>query len=92
VIVLGERGEGLSVEPLGRAQALAELVANVFHAGGAESLRPAYERAARLTEVVPVYRATLPDDLGAAPGAADSLLGLIGDEQAGRVGKPAART
>jgi energy-coupling factor transporter ATP-binding protein EcfA2 len=78
VIVLEERGEELSVARLGRAHALAALVPNLLHAGRVEGLRPAYARAARLVGSVPVYRATLPDDLDSVSETADGVLSQAG--------------
>jgi hypothetical protein len=79
ILTLEERGPDLAVKPLDPAEGLAAMVENLFHAGRAEGLRPAYRRAAQLAERVPVYRVTVPDDLAGAPASAERLLhGVVG--------------
>jgi hypothetical protein len=70
VVLLGERGDGLEVEPLGPAQALALFTPNLIHSGGRDSIGAAFARLATLLGSVPTIRLSLPDDLGALPTAA----------------------
>ncbi|HEY7950846.1 MAG TPA: hypothetical protein VID51_08445 [Solirubrobacterales bacterium] len=74
VVLLGERGEGLTIEPLEAARGLALLTPNLTHSGAREGIAAAFGRLARLLHTVPVFRASLPEDLGALPSAAGDLL------------------
>lgn len=74
MVLLGERGKALSVEPLEAARALALLTPNLVHSGGREAIAAAFGRLARLLHTVPAFRASLPEDLGALPTAAAGLL------------------
>jgi hypothetical protein len=77
VVLLGERGEALAVEPLGPARGLALLTPNLTHSGGRAAISSAFGRLARLLHTVPAFRASLPEDLDALPGAGDDLLARI---------------
>jgi len=72
--LLGERGEELEVEPLEAARALALLTPNLIHTGGRASIAAAFSRLATLLGTVPAFSVSLPDDLGALPGAAQKFL------------------
>lgn len=74
VALLGERGEDLEVEPLEPARALALLTPNLIHTGGRASIAAAFARLAALLSTVPAFAVSLPDDLGALPGAVQRLL------------------
>ena len=74
VVLLGERGEALAVEPLEAARSLALLTPNLTHSGGREAIATAFGRLARLLHTVPVFRAFLPEDLDSLPSAAAGLL------------------
>ncbi len=74
VVLLGERGEALTVEALEAARSLALLTPNLTHSGGREAIAVAFARLARLLHTVPVYRASLPEDLDSLPVAAAELL------------------
>ncbi len=74
VVLLGERGEALSVEPLEAARALALLTPNLTHSGGRAAIAAAFGRLARLLGTVPAFRASLPEDLDSLPAAAAGLL------------------
>jgi hypothetical protein len=74
VVLLGERGEALTVERLEAARALALLTPNLTHSGGREAIGAAFGRLARLLGTVPAFRASLPEDLDSLPGAAADLL------------------
>ncbi len=74
IVLLGERGEALAVEPLEAARALALLTPNLTHSGGHEAIAAAFGRLARLLHTVPVVRASLPEDLDSLPSAAADLL------------------
>ncbi len=74
VVLLGERGEGLEVEPLERARALALLTPNLIHTGGRASIAAAFARLATLLRTVPAFSVSLPDDLGELPGATRKML------------------
>jgi hypothetical protein len=79
VVLLGERGEALSVEPLEPARALALLTPNLTHSGSRGAIAAAFGRLARLLHTVPASRASLPDDLDSLPDAAANLLdGIAG--------------
>jgi hypothetical protein len=74
VVLLGERGEELSIEPLPAARALALLTPNLTHSGGRAAIAAAFGRLARLLGTVPAFRASLPEDLDSLPAAAADLL------------------
>lgn len=78
VVLVGERGAALEVEPIERAQALALLTPNLIHSGGRASIGAAFARLATLLGSVPASRVSLPDDLEALPATAQKLLALIG--------------
>lgn len=80
VVLLDERGDGLSVEPLEAARALALLTPHLVHSGGRPAIGAAFGRLARLLHTVPAFRASLPEDLDALPVVAEDLL----DGTAGR--------
>jgi hypothetical protein len=77
VVLLGERGDALAVEPLEPARALALLTPNLIHSGGRASIGGAFSRLARLLSSVPAFGASLPDDLAALPATAQDFLALI---------------
>jgi hypothetical protein len=74
VVLLGERGEELSIEPLPAARALALLTPNLTHSGGRAAIAAAFGRLAHLLGAVPAFRASLPEDLESLPAAAADLL------------------
>lgn len=67
VVLLGERGVELEVEPLVPARALALLTPNLIHSGGRVSIGAAFQRLASLLGTVPALQISLPDDLEALP-------------------------
>jgi hypothetical protein len=74
VVLLDPRSDhGLACERVPATTALALLTPHAMHAG-ADRLPSAYSQLARLAAAVPVLRASMPDDLTAAPAAAQSLL------------------
>jgi hypothetical protein len=81
VVLLGERGEALSIEPLPPARALALLTPNLVHSGGREAIAAAFARLARLLRTVPAFRASLPEDLGSLPVAAAGLLDVTASHE-----------
>jgi hypothetical protein len=74
VVLLGERSEALTVEPLEAARALALLTPNLTHSGGRGAIAEAFGRLARLLHAVPAFRASLPEDLDSLPSAGAGLL------------------
>ena len=56
VVLLGERGEELEVEPLEPARALALLTPNLIHSGGRASIAAAFGRLATLLGTVPALQ------------------------------------
>jgi hypothetical protein len=74
VVLLGERGKELSIEPLPAARALALLTPNLTHSGGRGAIAAAFGRLARLLGTVPAFRASLPEDLDSLPAVAADLL------------------
>lgn len=74
VVLLDERGETLSIEPLPAARALALLTPNLTHSGGREAIAAAFGRLARLLHTVPAFRASLPEDLDSLPAVGTDLL------------------
>jgi hypothetical protein len=77
VVLLGERGQALSIEALPAARALALLTPNLVHSGGREAIAAAFGGLARLLGTVPAFRASLPGNLEALPGAGADLLDAI---------------
>lgn len=77
IVVLDERGEGLSLERLEPAQGLLRLTPNLMHSGGRRSIAVSFAHLAQALASVPVYSASLPDDLAAVPDSARALLDLI---------------
>jgi hypothetical protein len=77
VVLLGERGGELEVEPLEPAQALARLTPNLIHSGGRASIGAGFARLAMLLGSVPALRVSLPDDLESLPATAQRLFALI---------------
>jgi hypothetical protein len=74
VVLLGERGEALSIERLPAARGLALLTPNLVHSGGRAAIATAFGGLARLLHTVPAFRASLPEGLGSLPSAAAGLL------------------
>ncbi|HEY2335424.1 MAG TPA: hypothetical protein VGH58_10510 [Solirubrobacterales bacterium] len=74
VVLLGERGAALEIEPLEPARALALLTPNIVRSGGRASLSAAFARLAALLGSVPCLGVSLPDDLGALPDVARKVL------------------
>lgn len=77
VVLLGERGVALTVEPLEPARALALLTPNLVHSGAREAIGAAFANLATLLGSAPAFAASLPDDLGALPTGAQRLLDSI---------------
>jgi len=76
VVILAERsGNGLLAEPLEPAAAVPVLVPSLIF-GGSDRLAQAFGLACGLVELVPVFRAAMPDDLAAAPDALRALIEL----------------
>jgi hypothetical protein len=67
VVLLGERGAELEVQPLEPARALALLTPNLIHSGGRGSIATAFQRLATLSSMVPALQISLPDDLDVLP-------------------------
>lgn len=74
VVLLGDRGGALSIEPLPAARALALLTPNLTHSGGRAAIAAAFSRLAHLLGTVPAFRASLPEDLDSLPIVAAELL------------------
>lgn len=74
VVLLGERGDELAVEPLEPARALALLTPNLIHSGGRGAVAGAFQRLAVLLSTVPAFEVSLPDDIDALPEACRALL------------------
>jgi energy-coupling factor transporter ATP-binding protein EcfA2 len=74
VILLGERGVELTVERLEPAEAMARFTSSLIHSGTREGIAGAFGNLARLLHTVPPVLASVPDDLGALPQAAEELL------------------
>ena len=77
VVLLGERGGALEVEPLEPARALALLTPNLIHCGTRPAIAAAFGKLAALLQVVPAFKASLPDDLAALPTSAQDLLDKV---------------
>jgi hypothetical protein len=72
-VVLDERSDTLSVTRLEPILAVPAVIPTLIF-GGTDRLAQAFALSARLVELVPVFRASMPDDLGAAPAALAELL------------------
>lgn len=77
VILLGERGPRLTVEPLEQARALAMLTPNLVHSGSRAAIGAAFANLAGLLSSTPAFAASLPDDLAALPTSVQGLLDSI---------------
>lgn len=77
VVLLGERGPRLTVEPLDPARALALLTPNLVHSGSRAAIGAAFADLATLLGSTPAFVASLPDDLGAVAASALRLLDAI---------------
>lgn len=77
IVLLGERGERLTVDPLEPARALALLTPNLVHSGGRKAIGSAFANLATLLGSVPAFVASLPDDLGALVTSVQGLLDAI---------------
>jgi hypothetical protein len=77
LVLLGERGATLEIEPLAPARALALLTPNLIHSGTRPAIAAAFAGLASLLRVVPAFSASLPDDLAALPTASSSLLDKV---------------
>jgi hypothetical protein len=87
VVMLEERGKELTIERLKPADALIALVPSLLHSGGTDAIRPAFSRAADLAAQVPIFRASIPDDLSEIGPAASELIGAV----SGAVASPSVR-
>lgn len=77
VVLLGERGARLTVEPLESARALALLTPHLVHSGSRSAIGAAFANLARLLGSTPAFAASLPDDLDALPTSVQELLDSI---------------
>ncbi|HEX4464167.1 MAG TPA: hypothetical protein VH042_05965 [Solirubrobacterales bacterium] len=77
VVLLGERGERLTVERMQSVRALAMLTPNLVHSGSRIALGAAFANLAGLLSSTLAFAASLPDDLGALRANAELLLDLI---------------
>jgi hypothetical protein len=77
VVLLGERGERLTVEPLEPARALALLTPNLVHSGSHVAIGAAFASLAALLGSTPAFAASLPDDLDALAESGAQLLDSI---------------
>jgi hypothetical protein len=77
IVLLGERGARLEVEPLQPARALALLTPNLVHSGSRAAIGAAFANLATLLSSTPAFAASLPDDLGVLPTSAQGLLDSI---------------
>ena len=83
VVILAERSrDGFLTEPLEPAAAVPALVPSLIF-GGSDRLAQAFGLACGLVELVPVFRAAMPDDLAAAPDALRALVELASGEDPG---------
>ena len=73
LVVLAERGASPSLTRLQPAAAVPSVVPSMIF-GGSDRLGEAFRGAARLAELVPIFRASLPDDLGVLPAELSDLL------------------
>jgi hypothetical protein len=76
LVVLGERGAAASLTRLEPAAAVPSIVPSLIF-GGSDRLGEAFRGAARIAELVPCFRACLPDDLGLIQAELRSLLGRL---------------
>jgi hypothetical protein len=85
VVMLAERSRtGLVAASIDPVAAVPALVPSLIF-GGSDRLGEAFALACRLVERVPIFRASMPDDLSAAPGALRELVELATrSEPAGR--------
>jgi hypothetical protein len=74
VVLLGKRGQRLTVDRLEPARALALLTPNLVHSGSRAAIGAAFADLATLLSSTPAFAASLPDDLDAL---ATSALGLL---------------
>lgn len=74
IVLLGERGAVLEVEPQEPARALALLTPNIVRSGSRASLAAAFARLATLLGSVPSLSVSPPDDLDAVPEVARRVL------------------
>jgi hypothetical protein len=77
VVLLGERGERLTVERLEPARALVLLTPNLVHSGSRAAIGAAFADLATLLSSAPAFAASLPDDLGALTASTQNLLDSI---------------
>lgn len=77
VVLLGERGKRLTVEPLQPARALALLTPNLVHSGSRAAIGVAFANLAGLLGSTPAFAASLPDDLEDLASSAEGLLDAI---------------
>jgi hypothetical protein len=77
VVLLGERGQRLTVDRLEPARALALLTPNLVHSGSRAAIGAAFADLATLLSSAPAFAASLPDDLGALATSALRLLDAI---------------
>jgi hypothetical protein len=77
VVLLGERGARLTVEPLEPARALALLTPNLVHSGSRAAIGRAFADLATLLGSTPAFAASLPDDLEGLAAGAERLLDSI---------------
>jgi hypothetical protein len=77
IVLLGERGSRLTVEPLEPARALALLTPNLVHSGSRAAIGAAFANLAGLLSSTPAFAASLPDDLGALATSVQGLLDSI---------------
>ncbi|MDX6488155.1 MAG: hypothetical protein QOK13_770 [Gaiellaceae bacterium] len=83
VVVLGERTRNAVVaEALDPTAAVPALLPSLIY-GGSDRLHEAFALACRLVERVPVFRASVPDDLAAAPNALRTLVDLASGSEPG---------
>jgi hypothetical protein len=77
VVLLGERGERLTVEPFEPARALALLTPNLVHSGSRGAIGAAFANLATLLSSTPAFAASLPDNLDALAESGARLLDSI---------------
>lgn len=77
VVLLGERGERLTVERMESVRALAMLTPNLVHSGSRAAIGGAFANLATLLGSTPAFAASLPDDLGALATSVQDLLDSI---------------
>lgn len=77
VVALAPRGEELTIDRLSPGEAAAALGSSLFHRGGPDGLRPAFRALAALLTTTPAFLVSMPDDLGALAGAAESALAEV---------------